>query len=186
MDRCSVLVPRKGTLAASMFDRASAVVTDGNVVEGKILVWYEGNRHGACNLNTFYERILSAAGRLAVSYPTTAKAMLPREDFVEAAVFSMDRLAFSEVAEPGVLAEWAGEAMETIRGTRLEPGVYGRDRWPPKDELSYVTRLPDDVMAFRSKAGQLFLTGTDAFEVLQDSDPRVALLFYGSASGTSH
>lgn len=43
------------------------------------VLYYEGNLHGAVNLNKWQERVMCAAGRLFTNYPTIAKSMLPAE-----------------------------------------------------------------------------------------------------------
>lgn len=170
---CSVLVPREGTPAAGMIDRASAIVSDGRERDGSILVWYEGNRYGADNLKDFHSRTVTVAGRLASKYPTAARALFPRDQFIEVASFSTDNLAFAEIRDPEALSRWAGEPIERIRGTQLSLGMHPNDDWPTQEELSHVGQLGGGRIAFRSRAGQYLVSGVGSFEVLAQDDPRI-------------
>lgn len=46
--------------------------------EGMVDIWFEGNLNGAENLNTYFEKILCAAGRLVTNYPTIARGAVRR------------------------------------------------------------------------------------------------------------
>jgi hypothetical protein len=55
-----------------------------------IKVYYEGNKNQACNLNTLYDRVLVAAGRMHVRYPTIAFSVVNKEDFMAVGIFVYD------------------------------------------------------------------------------------------------
>lgn len=98
-----VLLPKPGTRAAAVIDPGSGVVTDlafdqmptlasddpfegatvglDGTVKPYALVYYEGNRYHADNLQAFEHRVLAAAGRCVERYPTVARGLFPREDF---------------------------------------------------------------------------------------------------------
>lgn len=42
--------------------------------DGLVDIWFEGNLHGAVNLNSYFEKIRCAAGRMVTNYPTAARA----------------------------------------------------------------------------------------------------------------
>ena len=89
-----VLVPKPGTDAERTIDAGSGIVCDPlHVISGvlvsdeRIEVYYEGNRYGASNMQTFEDKVKHAAGRLSERYPTIAKAMLPRTQFAAVGMF---------------------------------------------------------------------------------------------------
>lgn len=177
MEKCSLLVPRKDTEAARVISEGSAVVSDVRHDGGKVLAWFEGNLNGASNLETFYDRTVCAAGRLVSNYPTVARRLFRRSEFTEAAAYSFVRMAIIDVSDSEALEAWAGESIKAICGVRLEPGTYGKESFPPKEQLSYLGSMHGFGMAFRSRAGQALLAGAEAFEVLDDGDRRAALMF---------
>jgi hypothetical protein len=82
MTMLMILRPKLGTRAAQLIDPGSGVVTDLlDAAVPSVLVYYEGNRYGAVNLQTLEDRVRSAAGRCVARYPTVARALLPRTDF---------------------------------------------------------------------------------------------------------
>lgn len=89
-----VLVPVPGSAAARQIDPGSGIVTDASPfpVAGDVRVYFEGNRYGAENLQTFEERVQCASGRLATKYPTIACGLFKAVDFhvVGAYTFSAD------------------------------------------------------------------------------------------------
>jgi hypothetical protein len=56
----------------------SAIVAQ-TTTEDTVVLHYEGNTNGACNLDKYEEKILCAAGRKATNYPTIAKMALKEE-----------------------------------------------------------------------------------------------------------
>lgn len=51
--------------------------------DGGVLIFYEGNLHGASNLHDWRERVLCAAGRLFSHYPTVALRFVPQEQLAD-------------------------------------------------------------------------------------------------------
>ena len=84
-DEAAVVVPKLESQqrVAAMIDPGSGIVACAIPSEpGRLLVYYEGNRMGACNMNTLEDRTLNAYGRMAKSYPTVAMAMLDAIDIL--------------------------------------------------------------------------------------------------------
>ena len=93
-EEAAVVVPKaeRAQWVAAMIDPGSGIAGCG--VPGlpdKLLVYYEGNRLGASNLNTLEERTLHAYGRMTKKYPTVAMAMMDRNDFEVIGTISPDR-----------------------------------------------------------------------------------------------
>jgi len=177
MESCLVLVPKEGTPSAALIDPGSAVVSDGAEENGRIMVWFEGNRHRAVNLTRFHDRTVCAAGRMSARYLTVARASFPRDEFEEAASFSIARLAFTGIASPVALERWAGESLEDIAGKTIEPGIHGPEALPPSDQMQWLGRMPGGLPAFRTRAGQVVaVAGAALFEVLGEDDPRAEAL----------
>lgn len=45
-----------------------------------VKVYFEGNKYGACNLNTFLDRLIVASGRCADNAPTTAFTVIAKNE----------------------------------------------------------------------------------------------------------
>jgi hypothetical protein len=85
-----VFVPRPGGRLAVTIDARSGIVgtpirewfkNDGedpeDAEDGILVIDYEGNRFGAANIRTYADRVMQAAGRHAVHYPTVARQTVP-------------------------------------------------------------------------------------------------------------
>ena len=133
MQSYTVLVPKPGTRAAAIIDAGSGVVTEGWIdTEGRIEVYFEGNRHGAENLRTYAQRVGSAAGRLVQRYPTIAKATCPSEDFhvVGKYLFAPDWSTFAlKLTDEATALDWCGapwvEKASQSPARRLAPSDSG-------------------------------------------------------------
>ena len=84
----------------------SAIVGRGET-DGRVHVYFEGNLHGAINLERFIDRAAVAAGRLEQRYPTVAQAFMPAERLVEVGTFDCDLNRVTLTNEPA-LAAWLG------------------------------------------------------------------------------
>lgn len=67
-------------------DRGSGVVLvpgppGQGVPVGSFRVWFEGNRHGAANMERWADRVHHAADRALAGYPTVATGVFPAEKF---------------------------------------------------------------------------------------------------------
>jgi hypothetical protein len=110
-----VLVPRPGTRAAQFIDPGSGIVTDSTAEPlttehgVSILVYYEGNRFGAVNIQTLEDKVLHAAGRLDQQYPTVAMGVFLRTDFIPVGTFiyAEDWTShYCDLIQSPALAEW--------------------------------------------------------------------------------
>lgn len=102
-----VVVPRRGTEPALVIDAGSGVVCADFLGE-RVLVYFEGNRYGASNLQTFEERVRCAAGRLVQHYPTVARGQFARADFTPVGLLSE---AFGlTITDAAAVAAWTSEA----------------------------------------------------------------------------
>jgi hypothetical protein len=88
MTQFHLWVPIPGSRAEHRIDRGSALVSDPDAVaeDGRVLVYYEGNRYGAINLRRYVERAVCAAGRMRERYPTVAMGALPEEELMRVGV----------------------------------------------------------------------------------------------------
>ena len=80
-----VLVPRPGSVADRVIDKGSGVVAEAASLDMTGLAfdaYFEGNRYGAANLQTFEQRVESAAGRLRARYPTVARGWFACTDWL--------------------------------------------------------------------------------------------------------
>lgn len=74
--------------AIALIDPKSAIVSAPDPSGDELLVYFEGNRYGAANMLTFADRAMHAADRLAVNYPTIAKALVPRTTLTRVGSFT--------------------------------------------------------------------------------------------------
>lgn len=102
-------VPAAGSL--THIDDGSAIV--GEPEGDRIGVDFEGNRYGACNMQTFEDRITHAAGRRAYRYPTTARASYPADALIEVGTVRYDELMrswiISDITDRQALQAWSPE-----------------------------------------------------------------------------
>lgn len=106
---------------------ASAIVgtkTDGD----RIVVDFEGNKHGAVNLKKYEGRVEVAVGRHLTEYPTTARRSVALEEVVRvgsATYFPEYGTVVTEIDEPEALAEWLGsEPLPAINGSAEMRGRF--------------------------------------------------------------
>lgn len=110
-DEAAVVVPKLESQqrVAAMIDPGSGIVACAIPSNpDKLLVYYEGNRMGACNMNTLEDRTLNAYGRMAKSYPTVAMAMLDANDFEAIGTISPNHFDI-DVSSPNLKAWVAHE-----------------------------------------------------------------------------
>lgn len=75
-----ILMPRHESHQGAMIAPRSGIVMRPAPNDASYgVLHYEGNLHGAMNLNKWQERVMCAAGRLFTNYPTIAKSMLPAD-----------------------------------------------------------------------------------------------------------
>lgn len=135
-----IFVPRPGTIMATHLKPGSAVVgVDIGPIPDSTIVYYEGNLYGAANLHSYAAKLKHALGRMRAGYPTTAKALVGREDLVRVGRVIEDQpnddpLPFEKSLGPAhtsecgmliedreaasALREWAGE--EALSGASME------------------------------------------------------------------
>jgi hypothetical protein len=89
----TILVPIKLNVANGISGGSGIVASTEDFLDPDkmTVVYYEGNIHQACNLNTLYDRVLVAAGRMHVSYPTVAFSVVNKEDYLAVGTFVYDR-----------------------------------------------------------------------------------------------
>jgi len=61
---------------------------------GKLHVYFEGNIHGAGNINTFEDKLFHAWGRMDQRYPTTAQMVVDDHDVLHVGAFDPESKAF--------------------------------------------------------------------------------------------
>ncbi|MCL4722654.1 MAG: hypothetical protein KJZ90_00065 [Rhodocyclaceae bacterium] len=69
-DKATIYVPVAGSRLERELLPGSGIV--GIPRHGQLVIYYEGNLYGACNLHRIEDRIICAFGRLATKYPTGA------------------------------------------------------------------------------------------------------------------
>tara|TARA_Y100000815_G_scaffold84886_1_gene73624 strand:- start:1367 stop:1939 length:573 start_codon:yes stop_codon:yes gene_type:complete len=81
--------------------------------DGSIRFAFEGNANGASNLERFYERCRSAAGRLAHRSPSIAYGQADPAFLKPVARFDMLRFVFTEILDQKALEAWSGERVDS-------------------------------------------------------------------------
>lgn len=110
-------------LSVSVSFPASAIVGEGEK-EGRILCYYEGNAIGSKELESFYERLRSAAGRLMTKYPTSATAALLADELQHVATYDAEREYLPTIVDHLSLERWARERSLNIQGPALPEGAH--------------------------------------------------------------
>lgn len=86
----------------SLILKGSAIVSDGQLRDGQLLVYFEGNLYGAVNLQRFEDKMLQAAGRLVQKYPTVARCLMPVDQLMEVGTYDYPNQRFQ--AKPDTLS----------------------------------------------------------------------------------
>lgn len=168
--KLNILVPIADSHASKVIAPASAIVSNAEASGERVLCHYEGNLFGSSTLNSYFQRLISASGRLASNYPTAAMGEFDPQDFAVVGTFDWDRQGVTEVVDAQGLAAWAGEPIEDIAGT-----VYptGQIDWA-EGARAVQSRGPVHGRRdqFRTKAGQIiaFDATTQRAEVLPDPE----------------
>jgi hypothetical protein len=119
----NVYVPKSGSSAASLVLPGSAIVGEAEQ-DGRILCYYEGNAIGSKELESYYERIRRAAGRLVTKYLTTAMAAFPTDELECVATYDAEREYLPSIKDYRTLERWAQEPALIIQGPDLPEGAH--------------------------------------------------------------
>lgn len=84
------------------------------------IVYFEGNLFNAVNLQTYWERLKCAAGRLITRYPTSALQEIQPSDYTVLGYLQAEKDPFAlyikEISNPAALSNWAQENIADIMG----------------------------------------------------------------------
>lgn len=120
-----IFLPQPSTPTAKLIDPASAVV--GTPTGDEVTVYFESNRHDAVNLRRWSDRVECAAGRLQGSYPTVARATVPRAELHSVGWYDAEtgKVLFHTPEEKAAVAAWCEESTEELETTtRAERRAY--------------------------------------------------------------
>jgi len=87
--------------------------------DGSVLFAFEGNEIAAVNLQSFVDRAICAAGRLATRAPSIAYGRARPEQIRPLARYDLDRNVILDLLDPEGLSAWAGEPAERICPPRI-------------------------------------------------------------------
>lgn len=102
-----VYLPLKGSYAFDTITRKSGVV--GSIrPTGDIILDFEGNKYGATNIVTYADRVMQAAGRHVVRYPTVARMVVPIREVMAIGYWdeSLGRVMIVNDSRYELLKEW--------------------------------------------------------------------------------
>lgn len=151
--KLNILIPLAGSFAAKVIAPKSAIVADPAASGDRLICHYEGNLYGAENLQNFYERICSAAGRLTASYPTAAMGEFEASDFMLVAEFDTTIQVVTAVHDVRALEAWTGEPAANTTGIALP---IGDAEWDVAAQAAVGARnLEGEQTRFRTRAGQI-------------------------------
>ncbi len=124
-----ILVPRSGGLRLHHICPKSALV--GSLAADLYSIDFEGNVYSSDDLNSYADRLVHAAGRHRIRYPTVARLHLPPQVVTEETMvvgsYDATRLVVVDITDVDALVTWAGEPVEAIAGIRLPTGEI---EWP--------------------------------------------------------
>jgi hypothetical protein len=117
-----VFVPAEGRLDS--IAPGSAIVgelTNAELHDGRRLVqvYYEGNLYGAMNMDTYEGRMVIAADRLSVHYPTIAQRLVPVDDLICIGTWCHETQTL-DVEEPELLEAWKAQHWQASGGSMAE------------------------------------------------------------------
>lgn len=120
----TVYVPHAETGAYLRIRAGSAIVgrPDGS---GFVLCDLEGNLYGAKNLSNYAERLLQAASRQLVRYPTVARRAIPVGDLIEVGRYDYETRCFTPISDrtaQAALGAWLNPPKANSR-TASGPGL---------------------------------------------------------------
>jgi hypothetical protein len=129
------------------------------LLDGKIPFAFEGNVNGAVNLERFFERCLSAAGRLKHRHPSIAYGAAAPEDLLPVARFDLDRMIFTEILDRDLLERWSGETAEAVMPAPVPTPCteVASMRHLFDLPLSVIAMDPDATMAWKAPNGQVIV-----------------------------
>jgi len=78
-----VVVPRAGSNLHNTLLKGSAIIVARESGDDHLLVYFEGNKYNACNIKTFEDKCLHAAGRLIEHYPTVARTYVKASEVIK-------------------------------------------------------------------------------------------------------
>jgi hypothetical protein len=152
----NVYTPKPGSSAASLVLAGSAIVGEGEQ-DGRILCYYEGNAIGSKDLESFYERVRRAAGRLTTKYPTTAMAAFSADELECVATFDADREYLPSIKDYRTLERWAQEPALIIQGPDLPEGAHLTSAIGSRFEKAFPRLLKQEgsVHTYALRCGQI-------------------------------
>lgn len=175
MPSLPVYVPKPSTSIVRHVLMKSAIVGKAEPErDGNVVVYYEGNAHGASNLGYYYAHVCVAAGRARESYPTTALMRVNENDLDRVGEFDPVRKVFTVVSDPKSLERWASEPIDDIVGIRLPTGEHKVEG--NTAILCQITELGSGPQGrlYRTWGGQIITsTGDGTFTVHEYDDPDV-------------
>jgi len=106
----NLYVPEKHPSVAHIVRGAGIVGRANEPAPGpQVEIYYEGNLHGAVNLKDWESRVVVAAGRLAVRYPTIARAVVPEHALRVVGTFDTESWSIQAVTDAAAVQQWTGE-----------------------------------------------------------------------------
>lgn len=168
-------------------DHASAIVGK-TLDDGRIHIYYEGNRFNASNLKLYAERARSAAGRIHARYPTIAQAIARPDQLLRVGTYDTTEWVIADLdpehipalqawltPEP-VPAPTLPEALKFVLYRHAVPAVPqsvafwgGRDWVAHWTDAAMFTRA--EVAALREQAPSFQDTKTLRFHVVEGREP---------------
>ena len=99
-----------------MGSHLAAIVAEGSAIvgaresDGMVVVYYEGNLHGACNMVTLADRAMFAYGRARDRYPTVAMMAVPASQLARVGTLYPEhgRIEVHNGRELYEIARWLG------------------------------------------------------------------------------
>lgn len=169
----NVYIPKPNSSAANLILPGSAIV-GAEERERRILCYYEGNAVGAQNLESFYERLRSASGRLITRYTTSAMAAFPADELQRVVTYDADREYLPTIIDPLSLERWARERSLSIQGPDLPEGAHLTRAIGTRFEKAFPRLMKQEgpVQSYALRCGQIVVinVASGMSEVIQPTD----------------
>jgi hypothetical protein len=103
-----VMVPVENTHWSKVIIRGSALlVIPSDFTNGKILIYFEGNKAGSRDMVRFADKCFNAACRGLIGFPTMTMAIIPPGDLIEVGSYDIQRKVVA-ITNPEPLLAWCG------------------------------------------------------------------------------
>lgn len=155
----TIYIPAPASILSAMIKDGSGIVgPDTPDANGRILVDYEGNLHGASNFRTYADRVYHAYDRAHTKYPTIARSYVKPGDLITVGTFEPVFGTVDLGPDAGyMLAGWLGLSPDQLPPELLSThdthvSLRTVRGWTP-EQRQQLSALPQSIQEHYRRAG---------------------------------